>query len=197
MSLPEPATHLRLFYALELPADVRARAFDHLKRLREHAPTVKVSWEHEEKLHLTLKFLGKTEPARVSALTDAAARAAATIAPFRLTLAGVGGFPSTHRPRILWLGITDTQGQLARLHERLEAECAPLGFAPDPRPFHAHVTLARIRTADAATRQLAHYHRQLGFAPLAFNVNELILMRSDLTAKGAQYTPLARFEFTP
>ena len=195
MSQPESPTHLRLFYAIELPAAVRARAYDHLKQLRAHAPTVKVSWEREEKLHITLKFLGKTEPARVSALTEAA-RAATNVAPFELTLAGAGGFPSVHKPRVLWLGITDLQGQLARLHEHLEAECAPLGFPPEPRPFHAHVTIARFRTADATARHLAHYHRQLGFAPLPFTAHEIILMRSDLTPKGSQYTPLARIEFT-
>src|SRR5437763_10320176 len=192
MSSAESSERLRLFCAVELPARLRARAFDHLKQLRASVPQVKASWEREEKLHVTLKFFGATEAARLSALTEAAARVVAGIAPFELTLEDVGAFPSVREPRVLWLGVMDTQGELRRLQQQLETACAATGFARDERPFHAHVTLARIRTANANARRLAHYQRQLGFAPQPFTVNELVIMRSDLGPNGSQYTPLAR-----
>src|SRR5437868_11326796 len=109
MSLPDSPTHLRLFYALELPADVRARAYEHIKHLRERAPQVKVSWEREEKLHLTLKFIGETDAAWLPHLTEAAARAAVQVSPFELLLEGTSVFPSTYNPRIFWLGVNDLQ----------------------------------------------------------------------------------------
>src|SRR5205085_11056351 len=108
--------------------------------LRASAPQVKASWEREEKLHITLKFIGETEAERLPLLTEAATRTAARVTSFELTLEGAGVFPPTRDPRVLWLGIKDPQGQLARLHERLEAECATAGFTRDPRPFPAHVT---------------------------------------------------------
>src|SRR5438270_6636724 len=142
MSSAESSERLRLFCAVELPARLRARAFDHLKQLRASAPQVKASWEREEKLHVTLKFFGATEAARLSALTEAAARAVAGIAPFELTLEDVGAFPSAREPRVLWLGVTDTHGQPRRLQRHLETACAAPGLAPYHRRPHAHVPSA-------------------------------------------------------
>jgi len=197
MSTSTTAARLRLFCAVELPAELRARAHAHLARLRESAPQVKASWERAEKLHITLKFLGETEAGQVAALTEAAARAAAGVPSFELALAGAGTFPNAHNPRVLWLGVEDSSGQLARLQQRLEAECAAAGFPRDARDFHAHVTLARLRTANAAARQLARAHEQLGFAPAQFTVGELIIMRSDLGPGGSRYATLARCAFQP
>ncbi len=195
MSTPEAATRLRLFCAVELPAAVRARAVEHIKRLRASAPHVKASWERAEKLHITLKFFGAIEADRLAALTEAATRAADAATPFELILEGAGAFPPTPNPRVLWLGTNDPTGHLASLHERLETECAAAGFAREPRPFHAHITLARLRAANAATRRLARYHTQLGCPPLAFQVGDLLIMRSDLGPSGSTYTQLARLAF--
>ena len=192
MSTTDVPARLRLFCAVELPAEVRARACAHIVRLRESAPQVRATWEQEAKLHITLKFLGETAAARLEALAAATERAAARVSPFKLTIAGAGAFPAEHNPRVLWLGTADPTGRLARLWEQLEAECEGAGFARETRAFHAHVTLARIRTANAAARRLARQHEQLGFAPVSFQVRELILMRSALGPGGSHYTPLAR-----
>ncbi|HEX8179312.1 MAG TPA: RNA 2',3'-cyclic phosphodiesterase [Pyrinomonadaceae bacterium] len=192
MSTPAPPVRLRLFCAVELPTEVRAHAHAHSTRLRATAPQVKASWERPEKLHITIKFFGDIEAARVPALTDAATRAAASVAPFELTLAGTGAFPGGHNPRVLWLGVQDAAGQLALLQQRLEAECAAAGFPRELRDFHAHLTLARLRMANAAARRLAHYHEQLGFTSVPFQVSELLTMQSTLAPGGSQYTTLAR-----
>jgi RNA 2',3'-cyclic 3'-phosphodiesterase len=196
MSTPESQIRLRLFCAVELPADVRARAAEHLTHLRASASDVKATWERAEKLHITIKFFGEVEVARVPALTEAVARAASAVPAFEMSLAGAGVFPTGGNPRVLWLGVQDTTGQLSRLQQRLEDECATIGFAHEPRPFHAHVTLARIRAANAAARHLARHHVKLGFAPAAFPVTELILMRSDLAPGGSHYTPRARHKLS-
>src|SRR5919205_4141575 len=155
MSDTDTHKRLRLFCAVELPAELRARAYEHLVRLRESAPHVKASWEREEKLHVTIKFFGDVEASRVAALTDATARAANAVPSFELKLSGAGTFPPNGNPRVLWLGVEDASGRLAQLQQRLEDECAAAGFPRDTRPFHAHVTLARLRAANAAARRLA------------------------------------------
>lgn len=195
MSTSATPARPRLFCAIELPAELRARAAEHLARLRENAPNVKATWERAEKMHITLKFFGEVEAARVAALTEAVTRAAAVAPSFELSLEGAGTFPPGGNPRVLWLGTKDATERLAHLQQRLEDECEAAGFPREPRPFHAHVTLARLRAANAAARHLARYHRKLGFAPLAFPVNELVLMRSALGPGGSQYTPLARHQF--
>lgn len=195
MTQTELPTRLRLFCAVELSAAARTCALAHvahLARLRAGAPHVNATWERVEKLHLTLKFLGATAAERVPALLEAAAQAAARVSPCELTLADTGVFPVGRNPRVLWLGVQDPTGQLALLQQRLETTCAAVGFARDARPFHAHVTLARLRTVDAAARTLARQHSLLKFEPVPFPLNELVVMRSDLGPGGSQYTPLSR-----
>ena len=197
MSTSDTSARLRLFCAVELPAELRARACAHLARLRASAADVKATWERAEKLHITLKFIGETEAGRLTALSGAAERATESVPPFELTLAGAGVFPAAHNPRVLWLGTEDSTGRLVLLHRRLEAECAAAGFPREARAFHVHVTLARVRAANAAARRLARFHEQLGFAPAPFIVNELVIMRSDLGPGGSQYTPLVRHALQP
>jgi 2'-5' RNA ligase len=186
---------LRLFCAVELPDEARRAAFARLTRLREtlSAPA-RVSWEREEKLHVTLKFFGDVGAGKVEALTAALARAALSTGPLALRLEGAGVFPSPGRPNVLWIGVGDDGGGLARLHARVEEACAAEGFPPERRPFHPHVTLARVREANRETRRLAHTHVELGFEPSGFGVGEIVLMRSAPGPGGTVYTPLSRHE---
>ena len=191
---------MRIFCAVELPEDVRARAAAHIARLREAIARLplKVSWERADKLHLTLKFLGEIEPARVEALTRAASRAVGSVEKFEARLQDAGVFPARGNPRVLWLGLKDETNRLARLQERLEAECARENFPREARAFHPHITIARIRLPVAApARHLAKLHCEIGFEPpSSFTVNDLIVMRSVLGAGGSRYTPLSRHELT-
>lgn len=194
----QPERRVRIFCAVELPEDVRARAAAHIARLREAAARLplKISWEREEKLHLTLKFLGEIEPARVEALQRAANRAAGSVWKFKARLQGTGAFPAHGNPRVLWLGLEDETNAIAQLQERLEAECALENFPREARPFHPHITIARIRIPVAApARHLAKLHDEMKFDPPAsFNVNDLTVMRSELGAGGSRYTPLSKHE---
>lgn len=188
---------LRVFCAVELPDDVRERAAAHLSRLREafnasSSPPLKISWERAEKLHLTLKFLGELEAERVAALSRAATRAAESVGTFTVTLAEAGAFPVSGNPRVLWLGLRDETNRLAALYERLEEECARENFPREARPFHPHITIARIRIPNASARHLAALHRATEFEPATFNVNEFVVMQSQLGTGGSRYTPLSR-----
>lgn len=180
----------RLFCAIELTPEIRARAAEHIAHLRASLPRLRATWERTDKLHITLKFFGNVEPSRAHALSLASERAAKHIAPFNLTIADTGAFPSNKSPRVLWLGVRDTSGHLARLHQLLEHECAAANFPRDDRPFHPHLTIARLRSpADA--RELAALHQQTNFPPLELPVNELVLMRSELGPQGSRYTALS------
>ena len=183
----------RVFCAIELTEEARFRVAERINTLRRLAPRARAGWAQAEKLHLTLKFLGDISVGRIDDLSAAAARAAANVAAFPLTLSEAGHFPPRGLPRVLWLGINDPTGNLARLREALEMEAARAGFARETRPFHPHLTIARLRDPKDA-RQLAALHRETPFASLAFNVSEVIVMRSELGPGGSRYTPLARIE---
>lgn len=181
----------RIFCAIELPSEVRARVAEHIATLREAAPRVRASWDRAEKLHITLKFLGEIEQGRVEALQRAAARAAERERGFELGIEGTGAFPPRGLPRVLWLGVRDESGALARLQSSLEDECAIEGFAREKRPFHPHLTIARLRAPEGA-RALAVLHEQRGFEAAGFAVSKLSVIRSELGPGGSRYTELSR-----
>jgi 2'-5' RNA ligase len=193
---PIAASPLRLFCAVELSPEVRTRAAAHIARLREQLPHVRASWERDDKLHITMKFFGAVEPARAEALSLAIERATKRFAPFRLDIDGAGTFPPHAATRVLWLGVHDPNGHLARLYQALENECAIAGFKRDECRFHPHITIARLRHP-AGARSLADLHRELGFPAMELPVSELVLMRSELSPQGSRYTPHSQHNLAP
>jgi 2'-5' RNA ligase len=186
-----PPPLVRVFYAVELPAQVRQRAGEHIADLRSRMPQVRAGWAHSERLHITMKFLGEIEQEGVAALSGAAERAARSLSPFNIIIEGAGAFPPRELPRVLWLGVKDASGSLNRLQLNLENECEGVGFAREARPFHPHLTIARLRRPDGA-RRLAALHQEKGFAPVEVSVGDLIVMRSQLGPGGSIYTELSR-----
>jgi 2'-5' RNA ligase len=187
------AERWRVFCAVELPPEVRARAAEHIAHLRKAMPDVRAGWEREEKLHVTLKFLGEIEAQRVAALSNATARATQSAQPFTLALENAGAFPTHGVPRVLWLGIKDASGGLALLQQSLEDECASESFQREERAFHPHLTIARVRAPQGA-RRLAALHHEMGFPSLEFPVTELVVIRSEMGQGGSRYTAISRHQ---
>lgn len=181
----------RIFAALELPQQTRGRLLSHIDKLRDLAPDVRASWSRESNLHLTLKFLGETPPQLVGKFDSAIARTVSVIPPFQILVAGSGVFPRPRDPRVLWIGVSDPSGLLAKLHTQLEAESEQEGFVREARPFHPHLTLARIRAQQGA-RELARAHQDLQFAAEEINVSEVVLIRSELSSAGSRYTTISK-----
>lgn len=183
-------SRLRVFCAVELPEDVRSEAARYIARLRGEFPHLKVGWDRAERLHLTLKFLGELEAARVERLSLAAGRATDLTTSFEMAIEGTGLFPPRGLPRVLWLGVRDEGGGLARLHERLEDECAAEGFAREGRAFNPHLTVARLRNPQGV-RPLASLHAASEFVSAPFRVGGFVVMRSRLGPGGSRYSVLS------
>ena len=181
----------RVFCAIDLPVSVRSLVLGYIARLKEAMPHARASWARDANLHLTLKFLGEIPQTSVADFSQAVSRAVAGVQPFSLRLEHTGIFPSHGQPRVLWIGISDPSAKLAELHARLEAESAQAGFAKEGRGFHPHLTIARLRQpADA--RALAAAHMQMEFEPVEIAVTKLLVIRSELSSEGSQYTVVSR-----
>jgi 2'-5' RNA ligase len=183
----------RTFIAIELPAAVRRDIRQHIDRLQQEFPDVRASWSREDNLHLTLKFLGDVSVSRIVDLSAACDEATSNIAPFELVISGCGTFPPRGRPKVLWIGVRDgtsSEEPLLRLQTSVEEFCDRAGFAREPRPYHPHLTIARLRESKDS-KALADQHRKLEFPPHAFNASEIVLFRSELSSKGSKHTPLS------
>jgi len=164
-------------------------ALDHaVAPLRAAEP--ELAWVHEEKLHLTMKFLGDVDDAGVARLARAADAVAARHRPFEMTLGGVGAFPNFRRARVVWMGV-ESEPRLELLHHDLEIACAEAGFEVEGRPFRPHITLARVRTPLGLDRAkpLARAARRVAFAASG-GVPALGLLASTPGSSGARYRRL-------
>jgi 2'-5' RNA ligase len=186
-----PGSAWRIFCAIELPATVRDLVLRHITDLKQAVADAHASWAREANLHLTLKFLGEVPKSSVKDFSNAVSRAVAAVTPFSIRLEQTGAFPKHGQPRVLWIGINDPTGRLGELHARLEEESAHVGFAKEARPFHPHLTVARLRKPEHA-RTLAAAHKQLKFAPVEIAVSELLVIRSELSSEASKYTVVSR-----
>lgn len=185
---------MRLFIALNLPDEVRRSLHDAGAPLREAAPRG-VAWVRPEGLHLTLKFLGDVEDARVGDVAETLRRVAAGHLAVRVAVGGVGAFPSLARPRVVWAGVEATP-RLELLQHDVEASCASLGFELEGRAFRPHVTLGRVRPGAAAEslRALAMAAHTTALVAEVV-VPTLDLMASTLLPGGARHEAVARLPF--
>lgn len=180
---------MRLFLAITLPDELQAAIARALAPAREAAPAVR--WVRDGLLHLTIKFLGERPEREVAPIAAAARTALAGVAPFDVTVGKTGAFPNFRSPRVVWLDMYPA-APLAAVARRLDAALAPLGLAPEARPFRAHVTLGRVAGIPsdqrrALERTLRAVH---GSWPLA--VRDVRLMQSTLGRGGPVYEVLDR-----
>ena len=180
---------MRLFVALNIPDEVRARvASEVLAPLMERLPQVR--WVRAETLHVTLAFLGERSDAEAREAHVVVQEVAGARGPVRATLTGLGVFPAADRPRVLWLGLADP-GPVRDLHRIFERERARLGVPAEGRAYHPHVTLGRVLApADPGLRAaLPQALEEIRFEASA-TLASLDLMRSEQTAAGSRYTTL-------
>ncbi len=184
----------RLFVALEPTEPVRRRIAAVTERIRRSAGAAagEVRWVPDENVHLTVQFLGAVPEERVEAVGAAMAAAAAVAGPLLLEVKGAGGFPNSRRPRVVWLGLSGDVEALAALAADLGNRLAPLGFAPEARPFAAHLTLGRARDSRGASGLGGALAAAAQDDGIAWRATELVLFESHLSPRGPRYEPVRR-----
>ena len=188
---------LRAFIAIDVPP----LALDTITRIQSRFKSLglNASWVRPGNMHLTLKFLGETEPDQIPGIRDIISAALASFSPFRLSLGKAGVFPDARRPRVLWVELKDDEGVLHPLQARIEKALESAGFAADPKQFSPHLTLARIKSLKEKEKLQDELNtlNQEDIVPHPFDVGRVNLYESQLTPKGSIYTVLANFKLNP
>ena len=177
---------MRLFIALDIPAEVRAALTNYMERARALAPEAR--WARVEGLHVTLKFIGHVDDAVVEKIK--AVLASIKAAPFEVKFAGVGFFPNPNAARVFWAGV-DGGESLPRLASSIDSALEKLGFPRETKPYHPHLTLART-----SSRPLRELRQLLDGPPPQFGTmtaREFFLYQSQPQKGGSKYTKLERF----
>lgn len=177
---------MRAFIAVEIPAADRRAV---IRALAGEKKSLPAKWVEFENLHITLKFFGEIGPALAGQIVPAITEAVSGIAPFSLSLEGVGCFPDARRPRVIWIGVDkDGGGRLTALARLLDEKLAPLAVRRDEKNFHPHLTVARIKAPCRIVDKLPADFRSGPFA-----VDRVVLFESKLKPTGAVYEKIETF----
>jgi 2'-5' RNA ligase len=185
---------IRSFVAIELSDQLKTELGQVQESLKSKGVADQVRWVKPEGIHLTLKFLGNVPADSVKEISLAMDQASRGIAPFSINLGGLGCFPATSRPNVVWIGVEGDTAALVELHGNIEASLSLLGYPEERREYTPHLTLARVhrRVGSTDRRRLGSLIDTHRIEPLSgMRVCEVSLMRSQLSPSGARYSRLA------
>lgn len=175
---------IRCFLALPTTDEVRT-AISSLIASYQSVPS-DVKWQDPSKLHITLKFLGSVENDVVKEISLQLENRLRYHSAFDIVYEETGGFPSLHRPTILWVGARPSEA-ITQLYHDIEDTVRGFGFKPEDRPFRPHITIARVkgnRNLDRLTAKV----KSVTFEPVKGHCAEVLVMRSELSPDTSRYT---------
>lgn len=141
-----------------------------------------------ENIHMTIRFLGDITLSVADKVFEEMKKV--QFAPFSVQISGIGVFPSLSYPRVVWVGISEGAQQLTNIFNQLESRLQSLGFAPDPKGFSPHLTIARVRSA-TNKMELAELVKKNAEYPFGtVQAQCMRLKKSDLTPRGPIYSTL-------
>lgn len=151
-----------------------------------------IRWVPPVNIHLTLKFLGNIPAPHLDFLKQMLIGIAERAKPFDMQISGIGSFPSSKRPRIIWAGI-HAPAALFSLQKEIEEKSTRFGYEKETKTFSPHLTIGRVHQ-EATAKELERIGNALASIQLGgiitSRVDSVHLYQSDLNPKGSIYTKL-------
>jgi 2'-5' RNA ligase len=179
---------IRSFISINLPDGIKRSMAELIAELKK--PETDVAWVPAEKIHLTLKFLGNTDDSLIPKIKEHISKKLSHYNAFYIKIVGIGCFPSEKRPRVLWVGMENSD-LLTSIQKDMDTEAAEFGFALEARPFSPHLTIGRVRSQKGIAEMIRRFSE---FRTADFGIVEvksIHIMKSELKPAGAEYTSLA------
>jgi 2'-5' RNA ligase len=177
---------IRAFLAIRPAADVLESIAALQSELGKSGGDVR--WTAADSLHMTVQFLGDVREHELATIERGLVESFRAQPPIDVECRGFGVFPNQKKPRVVWVGLSGDG--LASVAERTEIALSPIGFPPEEREFHPHITIGRVRSVrgfEGLLRSLkGGADRNLGTS----RIDHMILYKSDLRPDRSIYTPI-------
>lgn len=176
---------MRTFIAVGISREARQKIAQIQDDFKREDPDVK--WVEPENLHLTLKFLGEVDEAKIAGVIEKTRLGVSENSRFKVHLLEIGTFPNLKFPRVVWIGVSEGKEELKDLSKRIEENLFHLGFPKENREFSAHLTIGRVRSPKKKEK-LVKKIEELGKSDIGeFAVDKVLVMESQLSPKGPTY----------
>lgn len=184
---------IRTFIAIELPKEIN----DNLQKLqndmKDSMPDAR--WTKYGNIHLTLKFLGDTNVTKLELIGTIIQEIARKYSPFIISLKGIGAFPNSRKPSVIWTGIDKGKDEISKLANEIESAMEKLGFPRENRSFNPHLTIGRVRELNHPSEMMQALENPTVGEVGEFTVDRVNFIKSELNPKGSIYTILAEGMF--
>ena len=171
---------MRLFCALVLPDDMKEMLADIAHSIRRE---VRGRYVRPSSYHLTLAFIGDVDAAEADHAAGALIRSCSGTGTISITPSFLGSF-GPRSNATLWVGCNPAD-DIASLAQSLRSELKLADIPFDPKPFRAHVTIARHVDLNRSTIPGIPLRR-------SFTVPSAALFESKLDPNGAEYRIIER-----
>ncbi|MBI4115836.1 MAG: RNA 2',3'-cyclic phosphodiesterase [Candidatus Omnitrophica bacterium] len=172
---------MRAFLALPLTQLFESEVATLIQNLKKKYPGPR--WVKSSEIHITLHFFGDIAPEDVSKISKCVIPVTEEVRSFSIHLKGIGAFPNTHQPRVIWTGLEGEIKPLADMQAALEKNLKKVGFPMEKREFKPHLTLARVKTRG----DFGGLEGEKFGPTVSKRVSEIVLFQSRLTPEGAHY----------
>ena len=177
---------MRLFVGIPLPDKTRAEIAAVVAEVRRGEERLR--WSAAEGWHITLQFLGNGDAEQLDCLKAQLSHVYSATVPVRL-----GALGAFERAGVVFVDV-EVRPELAELQQQVLAATMQCGFAPENRPFHPHITLARTKARKnfrGMPAQRPWRENPPRFSP--FEAREFVLYESFTGESGSRYEARARF----
>ncbi len=176
---------MRAFISVEVPKEVKDYLYELQKRIDGN--DIKVKWVSKKNLHLTLKFMLNISEEDLEKVKDKLKEV--KFSKFKLKLGGLGSFPGDRRINVIWVGIKEDK-ELVKLQTKVDEVLVDI--FPSEQNFSSHLTLGRVKAFKNKDKFLKRF-KEIKIESLEFEVNEFLLMKSELTKDGPIYSVIEEY----
>jgi len=181
---------VRAFIAITCPDELKKGILEIQKSINRFG---RMKLVEPENIHLTLKFLGNVDDNKLNKLVNTL-NFISENEKFRISLRGIGAFPSPGYVRVIWVGVDKGSDKIRIIQKGIDKELSSHGFKKDKR-FHSHFTLARVRSIDK--QQIRRFLQDNATLELgSFGVTEINMMESKLSSRGPIYSITHSFKLS-
>jgi RNA 2',3'-cyclic 3'-phosphodiesterase len=175
----------RLFIALDLPEST----IEYIVKLRDeiYNSSEYIKWESNDKLHLTIKFLGDVGDYLTELIIDRLE--ILSFSKINTEFTEFNFFKKNNEIKIVFAELKENS-ELNNLHTKIEEEFALLGFEQENRKFKPHLTLLRIKGNEDLNKLLKFKKLTINHK---FTIKSFSLLKSELKPNGSEYSIIKRF----